>query len=207
MLQVSMSNTGTVLIADEHALLRDAFKMIVSRVLGPVRFLEAHDTESLFQALAQCPDIRLALVDPKIPGMCGGLRLHQIAWDYPLLPLVVVSSVISPNVVHRIAAMPSVHAFVSKCSTADELQAAIEATLQGRRVPAALSNHTVSSRRSCLTPRQEEIRQLLRQGLSNKTIAATLGISTGTVKNHITEIFKTLNTSNRMQAAQLDAES
>jgi DNA-binding NarL/FixJ family response regulator len=38
--------------------------------------------------------------------------------------------------------------------------------------------------------------------MSNKRIAAQLGISEGTVKNHITEIFKALNTSNRTQAAR-----
>lgn len=55
-----------------------------------------------------------------------------------------------------------------------------------------------------LTPRQEEVRRMLRQGLSNKVIAATLGISEGTVKNHITDILRLLNATNRTQAAQAD---
>jgi len=45
---------------------------------------------------------------------------------------------------------------------------------------------------------------MLRQGLSNKAIAATLGISEGTVKNHITDILRVLNATNRTQAAQAD---
>jgi len=55
-----------------------------------------------------------------------------------------------------------------------------------------------------LTPRQEQIRMLLRRGMSNKLIAAELGISEGTVKNHISEIFRILKTSNRTQAAQTE---
>ena len=55
-----------------------------------------------------------------------------------------------------------------------------------------------------LTPRQEEICGLLRRGMSNKTIAGTLGISEGTVKNHVTEILRALNATNRTQAAQHD---
>jgi len=43
---------------------------------------------------------------------------------------------------------------------------------------------------------------MLRRGLSNKMIAAALGISEGTVKNHITEILRVLNATNRTQAAQ-----
>jgi DNA-binding CsgD family transcriptional regulator len=58
-----------------------------------------------------------------------------------------------------------------------------------------------------LTPRQEEIRLMLRQGMSNKMIAGALGISEGTVKNHITEILRVLNANNRTQAAQQDTPS
>ena len=58
-----------------------------------------------------------------------------------------------------------------------------------------------------LTPRMEEVRQLLRQGMSNKLIASTLGLSEGTVKNYMSEIFRALNVSNRTQAAQLDADT
>jgi DNA-binding CsgD family transcriptional regulator len=56
-----------------------------------------------------------------------------------------------------------------------------------------------------LTPRQEKIRTLLRQGMSNKVIGAELGISEGTVKNHISEIFRILKVTNRTQAAQADS--
>jgi DNA-binding CsgD family transcriptional regulator len=55
-----------------------------------------------------------------------------------------------------------------------------------------------------LTARQEQICGLLRQGMSNKMIAGTLGISEGTVKNHVTEILRALKATNRTQAAQLD---
>lgn len=55
--------------------------------------------------------------------------------------------------------------------------------------------------RARLTARQEQIRVLLRAGMSNKQIAWELGISEGTVKNHITDIFRILKANNRTQAA------
>lgn len=53
----------------------------------------------------------------------------------------------------------------------------------------------------------QEIRSLLRQGLSNKSIARQLNLSEGTVKNYMSEIFRALSVSNRTQAAQYDTET
>ena len=53
----------------------------------------------------------------------------------------------------------------------------------------------------------QEIRQLLRQGLSNKRIAQQLNLSEGTVKNYMSEIFRLLAVSNRTQAARYDSET
>ena len=51
-----------------------------------------------------------------------------------------------------------------------------------------------------LTPRQREVLALLAEGKSNKAIATELGLSPGTVKVHMTRIFKSLNVSNRTEA-------
>jgi DNA-binding NarL/FixJ family response regulator len=52
-----------------------------------------------------------------------------------------------------------------------------------------------------LTPREREVLGLVAQGLSNKEIAERLYIQTGTVKNHVHNIFKKLDVSNREEAA------
>jgi len=94
-----------------------------------------------------------------------------------------------------------------------DLRLGIAAALQGTELSpdtgsgaaSAFVTNATGQSTAALTPRQQEIRGLLRQGLSNKTIAGMLGISEGTVKNHITEIFKVLNTTNRTQAARPDS--
>jgi len=83
-------------------------------------------------------------------------------------------------------------------STSEMMVAAISA-LGSSRLPTLRDG-----RRAELTARQKQVRMLLCQGMSNKLIAAELGISEGTVKNHISEIFKVLKASNRTQAAQTD---
>jgi DNA-binding NarL/FixJ family response regulator len=131
-----------------------------------------------------------------------------LARTYPRLPLVAISALTSPDVVRRTLDIPTVHAFVPKSATGDHMRVAIDAALQGIRL--MFVQDTVAAQPTAdvrLTPRLEEVRVLLKQGMTNKRIAQTLNISEGTVKNYMTEIFRTLNVSNRTQAAQFDPES
>ncbi len=75
--------------------------------------------------------------------------------------------------------------------------------MQGRKLAYAQLERHRAHPQIALTPRQQEIRSLLRQGMRNKMIAQVLGISEGTVKNHVTDILKILKASNRTQAAHL----
>jgi DNA-binding NarL/FixJ family response regulator len=197
----------TVLIADDHALVRDGLRGLVVGVLGDVHFVEAADGDSLMQAACAEPLAGVGLVDLNMPGMEKGFRLAELARLCPSLPLVVISALTSPDVVRRTLEIPTVHAFVSKSAPSEQICAAIEAAMQGIRLPFALRVADIKRPELVLTPRMEEVRQLLRLGMSNKLIASTLGITEGTVKNYMSEIFKALNVSNRTQAAQLDSES
>jgi DNA-binding NarL/FixJ family response regulator len=196
-----------VLIADDHALVRDGLRGLVASVLGEVHVVEADDGDSLMQAACDGPRARVALVDLNMPGMERGFRLAELARLCPSLPLVVISALTSPDVVRRTLEIPSVHAFVSKSAPSEQICAAIDAAMQGNKLPFALRVADAKRPELILTPRMEEVRQLLRLGMSNKLIASTLGITEGTVKNYMSEIFKALNVSNRTQAAQLDSES
>lgn len=202
-----MSTTITVLIADDHALVRDGIRGLVSSVLGDVQFIEAGDGESLMQAAAADPPARLALVDLNMPGMEKGFRLAELARRHPQLPLVVISALTSPDIVRRTMDIATVHAFIPKSAPSGQITEAVEAAMQGTRLPFALRVSDSKRPDIILTPRMEEVRQLLRQGMSNKLIASTLGLSEGTVKNYMSEIFRALNVSNRTQAAQLDADT
>lgn len=198
---------ATVLVADDHALVRDGIRTVVRGVLGDVQFLEAEDGQSLMEAASASPPPRLALVDLNMPGMERGFRLHELARLHPSLPLVVISALTSPDIVRRTLEIPTVHAFIPKSAPSGQIRGAIEAALLGTRLPFAQRVSDAKRPEVILTPRMEEVRGLLRQGMSNKMIANALGISEGTVKNYMSEIFRALNVSNRTQAAQLDPDT
>jgi DNA-binding NarL/FixJ family response regulator len=196
-----------ILIADDHALVRAGIRLFVTGMLGTARFCEVADADALLLAAHRSPGAHLALVDLRMPGMLEGMRLAELSRRHPQLPVVVISALNSPDIVRRITAIPTVCAFVPKCGDNAAIRAAIEAGMQRRKLPYVHGRPASARLEVTLTPRQQEIRDLLRQGLRNKTIAALLGISEGTVKNHITDIFRILKATNRTQAAGIGHES
>jgi len=190
----------TVLIADARVLVRNGVKTLIASLLGDVSFVEVDDGDALLRPV-EWATVRFALVDPGMPRMDGGRRLIEFAQRYPSIPLVVISAVSSPDILRRVASIPTLCAFVPVSASMDSIQLALEAAMQGRKLP---MKQTVAASVP-LTPRQEEVRRLLRAGMSNKSIAGALGISESTVKNHISDIFRALKATNRTQAARLDA--
>lgn len=192
----------TVLIADENALVRHALKVLVTDVMGEAHFREASDYDSLSHAAQLHPTPRLALIDAKMPGMMGGYRLLDLARRHPGIPMVVISTPMTAATVRRITSIQTVRAFISKSLGTNQVLAAIQAVLCGEKLSMPLDAGAVA-----LTPRQREIRDLLRLGMTNKAIARALGISEGTVKNHVTAILRALKATNRTQAARLSPKT
>jgi len=202
-----LTRCATVLLADDHALMREGTKMLLTGILGRTRFLEAADGDALWQFTCGSETVHLGLVDPNIPGMQGGFRVAELAHRRPDIPLVVMSALPSGDAARRIMNIPTVFACIPKSASAEQTRAAVQAALQGIKCPPLLLDDRQARPPAALTRRQADVYALLRQGMSNKRIAGSLGISEGTVKNHITEIFRVLNASNRTQAAQRNADA
>lgn len=203
----SLLSVLSVLVADDHALVRDGIKLLVARILGPAAIVEAGDGASLLRLVQSKTAIDVALIDLNMPGMERGARLADVARCRPDMPIVVVSALTSPDVVRRTLDMPAVYAFVPKSASSERMRAAIAAALDRRKLPFESGRDAGLPPDVTLSPRLEEVRQLLRRGMSNKLIAVSLGISEGTVKNHMTEIFRALNVSNRTQAARHEPDT
>jgi DNA-binding NarL/FixJ family response regulator len=194
----------TVLLADEHPLVRDALKSLTRSMLGAVRIVEAADGDALLEAMRINPTAGLALVDTKMPAMNGGHRLREFARRHPPIPVVVVSALTSLHLAQRLLDIDSVFAVVPKSAATATVRAAIACAMTGRKMPLSLPQRADAGRVAMLlTPRQRQICALLRQGMSNKMIANALGIGEGTVKNHVTGILRMLNAANRTHAALL----
>lgn len=84
--------------------------------------------------------------------------------------------------------------------SASQLAAALPAVAAGLTVRLSAVGHASSPARPTLTPREAEVLDCLRAGLSNKSVARQLGISQHTVKFHLEAVFAKLDATSRAEA-------
>jgi DNA-binding NarL/FixJ family response regulator len=207
-----------ILLADDHALIRSGLRCELAALAEAVDFVEAWNADTLLRMFEQHRDLDLALVDLTMPGMEGARTIGALRTQFPAVPLVVVSGLNDARQVQEVLRAGAV-GFIPKSAVGQLVLPAIRLVLAGGQYlpPQMMSTLEVvetsaaasdapmrkpaeSSRVEALSPRQEEVFDLMAKGLSNKLIARQLNISEGTVKSHIATIFDVLRVHNRVSA-------
>ncbi|MHB1187167.1 response regulator [Thiobacillus sp.] len=199
------------LLADDHPLMREGVRLVLSQLDPPVEIIDAHDYPSLFAQAALHADLDLALVDLNMPGFVGMQGITQFRNRFPDIPLVVLSASESPHDI-RSALEAGALGYIPKAVPASAMLAALRQVLAGDiYMPSCLGNsdvglHSVAPadfaalQHSGLTARQLEVARLLAQGCANKAIGGMLAMSESTVKVHMAAIFKAFGVTNRTEA-------
>ncbi len=152
----------------------------------------------------------LALVDLNMQGMDGLSTLVGLRRRQPTLRTVMLSASESPADMSRSLAAGA-DGYIPKSADHVQLRLALEQVLAGQAYvpelppgtdvsPMAPSGAGHTSGEWGLTGRQQEVLDLMSEGLSNKLIADRLGIAEKTIKIHVSAIFKALGVTNRTQA-------
>lgn len=195
----------TVLIADDHPMVRDALRRTLLLVRPEAEVVEASDHAGAVRALQQhAPG--LALLDLHMPGMDKVDGLRRLRLQFPGVPMVVASGEDDPAIIRATLAAGAV-GFLPKSDPPEVLQQALRLVLGGGSYtpPQALADlrHGAPPPRpdaSGLTPRQLDVLRCLMRGQPNKLIARELGLTEGTVKIHIAAILRVLQARNRTEA-------
>lgn len=198
----------TILIADDHPLLRSAVVQSLRQSLPLAQVREVASAEALAEALDAYPDVDLVLLDLTMPGAHGfSALLHaRLASGHPGGdPLVQRPPTGDPPcpAVRR----GRLHSEVGPGR--DHRRGRAGAVLDGGLwFPAMAAERSeadalLASRLAQLTPQQFRVLLCLADGLLNKQIAYTLGLAENTVKVHVTAILKKLECHSRTQAAVL----
>lgn len=198
-----------VMIADDHSLIREGLKQLLEfdgtiKVVGEA----SNGVECLDKLNAYSPDV--LLLDINMPEM-NGIEVLEKMKDANSKIKVLILTVHNEMDYLMKAVDIGVDGYILKDSESSELKKAISAVKDGENyiqpslIP-ALNNQLVNrdtdkDKISSLTNRELEVLVQVANGMFNKEIAMNLNISERTVKNHISNIFKKIDVSDRTQAA------
>lgn len=195
-----------ILHADDHPMFREGLRFFL-QLLGPeVTVLEAGNLRAALDKLALEWPVDLMLLDLQMPGASEIEGFLAIRRAYPALPVVIVSGVNDPQII-RTLLDGGARGYIPKFTGSEQLMDALRRVLNGEvYVPDAMflppSQAAGSGESAPLTSRQSQILPLLAEGLPNKRIADALGLTEGTVKQHLKDLFRRLNANNRTQAVR-----
>ncbi len=195
-----------LLVIDDHALVRDGLMKTLHQAEDKWLCVGAQDADEALQLLREA-EYDLVLLDLLLPGISGMSFLGVLRKRFPILPIVILSALYDVDTMEH-AMRQGASGFVPKFSSTKDLIDALRQVLSGVAfLPLALRNgHGGSlslSERYGITPGQMRVLELLGQGKTNLGIADLLGLTEGTVKIHVSAIFKALKVSNRGQALMI----
>ena len=218
-----VSGTISVVLADDQALMRMGFRMVLEAEEDIAVVGEASDgTSALAQAKALHPDV--ILMDVRMPGMNGIEATELIARECPGTRVLILTTFDLDE--YAFAGLRAgASGFLLKDTRPAELAEAIRTVASGEAVvspritqrmlemfasslpnsgtPAQASDPRIDS----LTPREKEILVLMSQGMSNAEIAEHLVVSATTVKTHVGNVLAKLDVRDRVQAVVVAYET
>jgi DNA-binding NarL/FixJ family response regulator len=202
-----------VLIADDQALVRVGLRKILDAEADTTVVGEAADGEDAVVAARRLqPDV--VLMDIRMPMLDGIEATRRIARDQPATRVLILTTFGLDNYVYD-ALRAGASGFMLKDAPPEEIAAAVRIVASGEAILAPAVTRAVIEEFArqapapsptpppsleTLTPREQEVLNLLARGLSNPEICERLVISEATAKTHVARILQKLDLRDRVQA-------
>lgn len=188
-----------ILLVDDHIVLRMGLVTATNGEPDMEVVAEADNGAEAVRAFRQHrPDV--VVLDLRMPEQNGIETIRKLREEFGEVRVLVFSNYASGEDVFQ-ALKAGASGFVVKEMSLERLLEAIRKVHEGGQyVPAEIATRMQGRVLSQLSPREMEVLTLVARGLSNKEIAAELGLVEGTVKIHVTNILSKLRVSDRTQA-------
>jgi DNA-binding NarL/FixJ family response regulator len=212
-----------VVVADDQALVRTGFRMILTAGGVDVVGEAGNGHEAVAAVRRTKPDV--VLMDVRMPELDGLEATRRILADVgdgaDESPRVIILTTFDLDHYVYAALTAGASGFLLKDVTPEHLVAAVRMVRSGDALLAPAITRRLVERFACrdpdaatlhrdlaaLTPREVEVLQLLARGLSNAELAARLHLSEATVKTHVARILGKLNLRDRVQAVVVAYET
>jgi len=212
-----MSQTIQILVADDHPVVRDGLvAMLSTQVDFQVVGASSTGAETVDLAASLQPDV--ILLDLEMPEMDGVEALRRIRANRSDAKVIVFTAFDTDERILN-AVRAGARGYLLKGAPREDIFRAIRVVNEGGSllepvVATKLMQQVVEAGKSDrdpglvepLTPREEEVLQLLAQGKTNKEIASELVVTERTVKFHVSSILRKMDRGNRTEAVRLAVE-
>lgn len=209
-----------VLLIDDHEIVWNGTRRLMERVAGEIEPGSAFGFEAVRDVAAACVfppgGFDLVLLDYHLPGVSGVAALAAVKAHFETTPVCMQSGESTPQRVREVIEAGAA-GFIPKSYRLDEMEAALRVVLRHRiylpaefllvdratRVdePDALARDDLARFLTAeLSPRQRQVLKLAVRGTPVKLIARQLSIAEGTVKVHLSMVYRALGARNRTDA-------
>jgi two-component system, NarL family, response regulator len=190
----------SVILADDHPVVRDGLAAIVNQQADMEVVAEAGDGEEAIELYERHrPDVMV--LDLRMPRRDGVAVVQQVLHDHPKARLLIMTTYDGDEDIFQ-SLSQGAKGYLLKDAPRQEILSAIRAVSQDH----PYTSTTVAAKavqrmaRPSLTQRELDVLQLMAQGRSNKDIARRLNITEGTAKTHVKGILTKLDAISRTEA-------
>ena len=194
-----MADPVSILIADDHEMLRRGLRLILERVPGWTICGEASNGR---EAVALAKELRpqVAVLDLNMPLLSGLEATRQIKQASKETEVLIFTGTEDEKVIREVFAA-NARSYILKTDMTSHLVAAVEALSRHKSYFTSQVSEMIFAKFTDkkplpaprITPREREIVQLLAEGKSNKDVAAALNISVKTAETHRAAVMRKLN--------------
>lgn len=208
-----MIHPQTILLVDDHSLITTALSALLKSMYPGVSIHVGSTAKDALELASKYGDSAdLMILDLGLPDSTGTELLERLLLEYPALKILVLSGLVdSDSILKTLSAGAA--GFIPKSLDANLLKGAVNFVLEGGvYIPSKILTQQQSigmspqqpsvnpSSTVHLTTRQCQVLKLLSQGDSIKSICRKLDLSEGTIKTHVTAIYRAFDARNRTEA-------
>ncbi len=199
----------TALLIDDHPIVANALCMGIKSMDVFARIVVVASLAQARERLRTLASTHLVVVDLNLDDASGTEAVEALRVLAPDTPLVVFSADDGPEIVSR-AYRLGAQGFVSKSADLSEVMRAIRIVLDGQlyispvtaralglKAPSRAAPAETASPVQHLSPRQRQVLDQLLQGMTNKMIGDRLNMAEGTVKTHLSTIYRVFGVNSR----------